>query len=159
MQETIGQRIARLRLEHGWTQEQLAERIAVSRVAVSHIEMGLSLPSERTVTLLASVFKWSPHKLVEETTYSQAKADRLPRVVACYTKRELELALLERDILWLERLGERQDNRRLASEVKQQWLPSLSVWIDRCHDVQERERIVHAREALLEVAGDQKTSE
>ncbi len=58
--ESFGKRIARLRQQRGWTQERLAERLAVSRVAVSHIEMGLSIPSERTVVLLAGLFDTEP---------------------------------------------------------------------------------------------------
>ncbi|KPV51029.1 hypothetical protein SE17_23555, partial [Kouleothrix aurantiaca] len=61
--ESLGARIARLRAACGWTQEQLAARLAASRVAVSHFELGLALPSERTVLLLAGLFKLAPHDL------------------------------------------------------------------------------------------------
>jgi len=67
--ESFGKRIARLRQQRGWTQERLAERLAVSRVAVSHIEMGLSIPSERTVVLLAGLFDTEPHLLVAGSNY------------------------------------------------------------------------------------------
>src|SRR5438046_1225966 len=90
--EPLGQRIARLRLQRGWTQEDLAERLAASRVAVSHFEMGLALPSERTVVLLAGLFKQEPHELVEGTSYPAAKAERLPPVACRYTELELQLA-------------------------------------------------------------------
>ena len=72
--------IARLRHELGWTQQELAERLAISRVAVSHLESGTSVPSERTITLLAGVFKLEPHELVADTGYPIAKAERLPVV-------------------------------------------------------------------------------
>src|SRR3989304_8739475 len=101
MQETIGKRIARLRQETGWTQRALAARRAISRVAVSQIEMDLTLPSERTVTLLAGLFKLSPQALVEGTTYPLAKAERLPQVACCYTALEYDLALLN-DLAWIE---------------------------------------------------------
>jgi transcriptional regulator with XRE-family HTH domain len=58
--ESFGKRIAHLRQQRGWTRT-LAKRLAVSRVAVSHIEMGLSIPSERTVVLLAGLFDTEPH--------------------------------------------------------------------------------------------------
>ena len=48
MAENLGRRIARLRGSLGWTQQDLAARLAISRVAVSHLEAGLSVPSERT---------------------------------------------------------------------------------------------------------------
>lgn len=113
MTDRLGRRIADLRTKLGWTQQELAERIGVSRVALSHVEAGMSDPGERTVTLLAGVFKVEPYELVEGTDYPPAKADRLPLVAARYTEVELQLALLERELqlglgtggAWLERLG------------------------------------------------------
>ena len=116
--ETIGQRIARLRVQRGLTQQALAARLAISRVAVSHIEMDLSVPSERTIALLAGVFKLSPHELVEGATYPPAKAERLPAVVARYTEVEQAAALLANDLAWLERLATAAETRRLAAELR-----------------------------------------
>jgi transcriptional regulator with XRE-family HTH domain len=102
MAETLGRRIARLRASAGWTQADLAARLAVSRVAVSHLEAGLTVPSERTVTLLAGLFKLEPHELVIGTTYPPGKCERLPVVACRYTEVELQLRLLDAE---LERLG------------------------------------------------------
>jgi transcriptional regulator with XRE-family HTH domain len=102
MPENLGRRVARLRAAAGLTQADLAARLAVSRVAVSHLEAGLSVPGERTVTLLAGLFKLEPHELVAGTNYPMAKAERLPVVVTRYTEVELQLRLLDQDI---ERLG------------------------------------------------------
>src|SRR5690349_4972821 len=93
----LGQRIGALRAGRGWTQQQLAERLAISRVAVSHLEAGMSVPGERTIALLAGLFKLEPHELVEGTDYPTAKAERLPVVVNRYTEVELQLRLLELD--------------------------------------------------------------
>src|SRR5919202_829887 len=93
--ESLGQRIARLRVRRGWTQQDLAERLAASRVAVSHFEMGLALPSERTVVLLAGLFGMEPHELVAGTNYPLAKAERLPGVACRYTELEMDLGLLQ----------------------------------------------------------------
>ena len=49
MPEKLGRRVAALRADRGWTQQQLADRLAVSRVAVSHLESGLTDPGERTL--------------------------------------------------------------------------------------------------------------
>ena len=93
----LGRRIAALRNSLGWTQQQLAERLGISRAALSHVEAGMSIPSERTIALLAGIFKVEPHELVAGTSYPVAKAERLPVVVARYTEVELQLRLLERD--------------------------------------------------------------
>jgi transcriptional regulator with XRE-family HTH domain len=103
--ESLGQRIARLRTRLGWTQADLADRLAASRVAVSHFEASLALPSERTIVLLAGLFKLEPADLVEGTGYPIAKAERLPAVACRYTEADLQLALLACDLAWLERLG------------------------------------------------------
>lgn len=98
MTEHLGRRIARLRNDLGWTQQDLADRLGISRVAVSHLESGVSDPGERTVTLLAGVFKLEPHELVADTSYPRAKAERLPVVACRYTEVELQLRLFERDL-------------------------------------------------------------
>src|SRR4051812_49532296 len=78
-QEVLGRRIADLRAKLGWTQQELAERLAISRVAVSHLEAGLTDPGERTVALLAGVFKVEPHELVAGPTKPLPQSERLPR--------------------------------------------------------------------------------
>ena len=54
--ETLGKRIAALRKAHGWTQEQLAEKIGISAQAVSKWENDLSCPDVMTLPLLAKLF-------------------------------------------------------------------------------------------------------
>jgi transcriptional regulator with XRE-family HTH domain len=95
MHESLGDRIAKHRTELGWTQAELAGRVGISRVALSHIESNISTPGERTVALLAGVFKVEPHELVADTDYPAAKAERLPVVAARYTEVEHQLALLD----------------------------------------------------------------
>src|SRR3954449_10055749 len=73
--ENLGRRIAALRAKTGLTQQELADRLAISRTAVSHMEAGMTVPGERTVVLLAGVFKLEPHELVGGTTYPPAKGE------------------------------------------------------------------------------------
>lgn len=136
--ETIGKRIARLRTASGWTQQQLAERLAISRVAVSHIEMDLTIPGERTITLLAGLFKLTPYELVRESTYPPAKAERLPYRVCSYTKLEVELLLLENDLNWLERMKEVPAMEGMRRQVIIEWEDRLLRWLeemDQDHEV------------------------
>src|SRR5258706_14050149 len=84
--ENLGTRIADLRAKLGWTQQELADRVGISRVAVSHLESGLNQPGGRTVSLLAGVFKIEPGELVARTASPMAKAERLPHVVAPSTQ-------------------------------------------------------------------------
>jgi transcriptional regulator with XRE-family HTH domain len=131
--ESLGSRIARLRMARGWTQEQLAVRLAASRVAVSHFEMGLALPSERTVVLLAGLFKLEPHQLVAGTSYPLAKAERLPAVACRYTEAEQQLALLRRDLEWSARM-----NNDIQRQVAAEWRAKLTALIEAANDDEER---------------------
>ena len=124
--EEVGKRIARLRVEQGWTQQALADRLAISRVAVSHLEMDLTVPGERTVTLLAGLFKLEPHELVAGTSYPLGKAERLPQVACRYTELELQLALLRSDLTWLDRLRDTREWPELAADVQRRWRHRLA---------------------------------
>lgn len=163
MQETIGKRIARLRQESGWTQQSLAARLAISRVAVSQIEMDITIPSERTITLLAGLFKRTPQALVEHTTYPLAKAERLPEVTCCYTALEYELALLDNDLAWLQRLargpGSPESYPGLAAEVLAKWRARLEAWREQVTEAGEKALLQEAREKLQFTIKDTKAHE
>ena len=139
--ESFGKRIARLRQQRGWTQERLAERLAVSRVAVSHIEMGLSIPSERTVVLLAGLFDTEPHLLVAGSNYPDAKRERLPSVASRYTAAEQLRAVLAADLAWLAAGYTRP-------ELRPQWLTRLYAAMSECQDPHEL-AILRELEALV----------
>lgn len=136
MQENLGRRIAELRAKLGWTQQDLADRVGISRVAVSHLEAGMSAPGERTVTILAGVFKVEPHELVAGTTYPPAKAERLPVVAARYTEVELQLALLEQDVA-------------RGTVPLEEWSARLAALLEVTHDQRERAAVKAARDLVL----------
>jgi transcriptional regulator with XRE-family HTH domain len=146
--EPIGKRISRLRAERGWTQQSISQRLAVSRVAVSHIEMDLSIPSERTITLLAGLFKITPHELVDGTTYPLAKAEKLPLTTCSYTSLELDLALFDNDLGWLDELSDTAGWSELTDRVGAHWRVRLSEWLSRDLEPAERETIQNALHRL-----------
>jgi transcriptional regulator with XRE-family HTH domain len=129
--ESLGHRLAKHRVALGWTQAELAERVGISRVALSHIEAGISNPGERTVALLAGVFKVEPHELVAATDYPPAKAERLPVVAARYTEVEHQLALLDAQLAVVRDPAERG---RIVAETRDHLLSLLAV----SHDRRER---------------------
>jgi transcriptional regulator with XRE-family HTH domain len=144
--EHLGRRIAAHRAKLGWTQQELATRLAVSRVAVSHLESGLSTPGERTVALLAGLFKVEPHELVADTSYPTAKAERLPVVVARYTEVEHQLALLDLELTWLEHTADAH-----AVAVLEQWAVRLRALRADTHDPHERDLLADAQSRLRDL--------
>ena len=141
--EGLGRRIAAYRAKLGLTQHELADRLAVSRTAVSHLEAGMTVPGERTVVLLAGLFKVEPRELVAGTSYPPAKAERLPAVAARYTEIELLVLLLDNDLAWLER-GDGRESRRVLDE----WEARLRAIDELSLDLREREMLRDARGSI-----------
>jgi transcriptional regulator with XRE-family HTH domain len=125
--QLLGRRIAALRSEQAWTQQQLADRLAMSRTAVSHLEAGISQPSERTVILLAGLFNREPKELVDGTPYPAARAERLPEFVARYSVSDDQDRRLENDLRWVAALERSTDavTRRVIRDTLESWLSTL----------------------------------
>ncbi len=149
---SLGRRISVLRADRGWTQQQLADRLGISRVAVSHLETDINTPSERTVAMLAGLFRMEPHDLVEATSYPVAKSDRLPLVVARWTEVEHRLAMLERDLWWLD--GDagpaRAPDRNTAERVLGEWEIVLGKLADRVFDPEGAAALSAARRVVAD---------
>ena len=128
------------RAELGWAQAQLAARVGVSRVALSHIESGATVASERTVALLASVFGCEPPELVAGTDYPIAKAERLPAIVARHTEVDHQLAVLTAVLEIVERVP-RPESARLVRDMRDTWRPRLLALRARNPDPDERRRL------------------
>ena len=128
------------------TQQQLSSRIAMSRAALSHLEAGITVASERSVCLLAGVFGIEPHELVANSDYPIAKAERLPLFVARHTDVDLVLAVLDNDLAWCARLADPPVTTKLVDD----WLARLADHVRRVHDPDERRRLRDARTTLLQ---------
>ena len=59
MAATIHNRVRELRLAQGWTQQQLAEAVGVSRQSINSIECGRYVPSLQLALLFARLFACS----------------------------------------------------------------------------------------------------
>ena len=57
MPPTISNRVRELRLERGWTQQQLADAVGVSRQSINSIECERYIPSLPLALTFARVFK------------------------------------------------------------------------------------------------------
>ena len=54
---TLSDKIIKLRKENGWSQEELAERLNVSRQAISRWENGTALPDAQNILQISKLFK------------------------------------------------------------------------------------------------------
>jgi len=61
---SIGRRIQQFRINNGLTQEQLAEKLGVSRQSISKWEMGQSLPEIDKVVLMSKLFSIGTNEIL-----------------------------------------------------------------------------------------------
>ncbi len=62
----FGAKVREVRLEHGLTQEQLAERANLHPTFVSNLERGYSAPTLATLIAVAKALEVRPGELVDE---------------------------------------------------------------------------------------------
>ena len=60
----LGNRLAKLRKEHGYSQEELADKLSISRQAISKWENGESDPSTENLIALSKLYGCSLDALV-----------------------------------------------------------------------------------------------
>ena len=65
---TLPEKIITLRKERGWSQEDLADKLDVSRQSVSKWEMGQSVPAIDSIIAISELFKVSCDTLLKDTT-------------------------------------------------------------------------------------------
>jgi transcriptional regulator with XRE-family HTH domain len=145
-EEPLGRRVSRLRSSTGWTQQALAERLGMSRTAISHIEGGISEASERTVILLAGLFSLEPHELVAGTLYPPTKAERLPTVTNRHTAVDMALAQLDAQRQLWHLIAERD-----AFENRQRWICRLAELVVATVNREEQLRAEQALRALRDL--------
>ncbi len=61
---TFGEKLQKLRKEKGWTQEQLASQISISRQALSKWELGTAIPDTENVVQISKLFSVSTDYLL-----------------------------------------------------------------------------------------------
>lgn len=95
--------------------------------------------------LLAGLFRLEPYELVEGTTYPQAKIERLPAVVSRFTQLELDLAILNNGLGWIERLARHLFSTADLEMIIQSWLEQLARSKEKNLNDMERDMLTNAQ--------------
>ena len=91
---SIGSRIQQLRLYNNLTQEQLAEKLGVSRQSISKWEMGQSLPEIDKVVLMSKLFSVGTNEiLLEEEDIKKLKPQEMHLGCVYLIVRDFEKAI------------------------------------------------------------------
>ena len=83
MSKKLADSIISLRRKHGFSQEQLAEKIGVTRQAISNWERGTATPDVETLNLIAKLFDMDLLAIINGESNEQEKAkDTIPHRTA-----------------------------------------------------------------------------
>jgi transcriptional regulator with XRE-family HTH domain len=74
--EIFGKRLRQLRLDAGWTQEELAEAAGITTTYTSDLERGTKVPSLTIVLRISRAFRMSVAELLKDFTADAVR--RLP---------------------------------------------------------------------------------
>lgn len=107
-------RIAELRDQRGWTQEELAQSIGITRAALSHYEKNRRKPDFEILTKLADKFEVTIDYLIGRTNQSNRVMDQEVRDFVD------QLELSDRDLL--ERFNLMVDGRSLTEEEAKRFI-------------------------------------
>lgn len=91
----LADKIIRLRKQNGWSQEELAEKMQVSRQAVSKWEGAQSIPDLEKILTLSKLFGVTTDYLLKEEIENEEFADDSPAPV-----RRVSLALANEFMVW-----------------------------------------------------------
>ncbi len=75
----MGERIRELRLKHGWTQDELAERAGTLRPLVSRIEAAIHMPAIPTILAYAEALQVQPSEIFKVLDEEAEKTPFFPR--------------------------------------------------------------------------------
>lgn len=75
--EIFGKRVRQLRVDAGWTQEQLAEAAGITTTYISDLERGTKVPSLTIVLRISRAFRISVADLLADFTKEAVRRMRL----------------------------------------------------------------------------------
>ena len=109
---TLGEKIYKLRTKRSMTQEQLAEKIGVSRQSVSKWETDSAIPDIEKLKLLAEIFEVSITELLGmECEEDTKRKDEIERIEHCQkemmSRKKLQdlMTKIEMVLLWVKEPG------------------------------------------------------
>lgn len=90
MEESLGQRIARLRRSKGLTQEELGDKVGISSQAVSKWETDSSVPDVTLLVKIANIFDISVDELL-----GNERIRETPKVVPAENRKDVDKMILK----------------------------------------------------------------
>lgn len=133
----FAQKLTNLRIQNGYSQEKLAEKLYVSRQAVSKWEVGTTLPETDKIIAISNFFNVSIDYLLKEDVSSN-HADNLERTVIKFLGAARDMDEISQKLVEIIRDGiiDRAEKEQLKYMIKA--LDEIALIIE---DVKERLKI------------------
>ena len=94
-----------LRAQYGYSQEALAEKLHVSRQAISKWELGITLPEIENVVVISEFFDVSIDYLLKDDIQFDSH-DNLDRVIIKFLDSDQDMDKLSKELIEITMLGE-----------------------------------------------------
>lgn len=126
---TFAEKIFDLRLQNGYSQEYLADKLKVSRQAISKWELGITLPETDKLVAISDFFHVSIDYLLKEKIQSDHNED-LDRIVLRFLGSAQDMDNISRELIDIMRDGIIDDDERLRMEAIIETLDKVAGIID-----------------------------
>lgn len=121
---TLANTLRRLRLNAGYTQQNVADALNINRSTYTYYETGKTTPDIHTLKSLAQIFDVPVHALLEDETVSvfSDSAGRRPRRIVSEDPQKIgDLTNQEKTLIALLRSVEPEETDALIEELKQRF--------------------------------------
>ena len=126
---TFADKLYNLRVQFGYSQEALAEKLSVSRQAVSKWELGTTLPETDKMIVISDFFDVSIDYLLKENiTLNQAES--LDRVVMRFLGSAQDMDDISKELVDIMRDGTIDDKEKLRMDAIVDTLDEITVIIN-----------------------------
>ncbi|MBD5548865.1 MAG: helix-turn-helix transcriptional regulator [Lachnospiraceae bacterium] len=125
----FAQKLLKLRTQHGYSQEALAEKLNVSRQAVSKWELGTTLPETDKVIAISDFFAISTDYLLKDS-FQLNNNESLDRVVLKFLGTAQDMDNISKELVEIMKDGIIDDEEKMKMESIIDTLDTISKIID-----------------------------
>lgn len=125
----LAEKLLNLRTQHGYSQEALAEKLNVSRQAISKWELGTALPDTDRVVAISNFFEVSTDYLLKDSIYSNNN-DSLDRVILKFLGSAQDMENISKELVDIMKDGIIDESERIRMNSIIDTLDKISAIID-----------------------------
>ena len=112
---TFAEKLYSLRTQYGYSQEALAEKLNVSRQAISKWELGTTLPETDKMIVISEFFDVSIDYLLKDS-FKIDKGESLDRVIMKFLGSAQDMDLISKELIDIMRDGTIDDKEKLRMD-------------------------------------------